>query len=67
MKSNVGGADRKIRLILGIILLPLGIFVLTGTIKVVTIVLGIVGLGTGLINWCPINQILGINSCGTRK
>lgn len=60
MKSNVGGADRVIRIILGIILLVL-LFVLEGNIRYIGL-LGIVLLFTALVGWCPLYLPFKINT-----
>lgn len=63
MKTNVGGLDRIIRAVLGALLIAL---TLMGTIGVWGWI-GVVLLGTAAIGWCPPYQILGINTCSTRK
>lgn len=60
MKANVGGADRVIRIILGIILLLL-FFFLDGGIRYIGL-LGIVLLFTALIGWCPLYLPFKINT-----
>lgn len=59
MKSNVGGIDRTVRIILGLALIAM---TLTGTIGVWGW-LGIVPLLTGLIGWCPPYALLGVSTC----
>ncbi|HET9112403.1 MAG TPA: DUF2892 domain-containing protein, partial [Burkholderiales bacterium] len=49
MHSNVGSADRIIRIVAGIILIALAA---TGTIGYWGYI-GVVPLATGLIGWCP--------------
>ena len=70
MERNVGGLDRKARLVAGPILLVLGIALaarVVGTISLVVaglaIVVGAVLLVTGTIQKCPANSIVGINTC----
>lgn len=64
MECNVGGADRWARLIAGVILLALGIFMdLTTLWRVVLIVIGAVGVVTGAVRFCPASKLLGINTC----
>ncbi len=63
MKTNVGGIDRIIRIVLGLALIGL---TLTGNIGVWGW-LGIVPLATGAIGWCPPYSILGINTCKTKQ
>ena len=63
MKMNVGVPDKSVRIIAGLILIAL---TLTGTIGVWGWV-GVVPLVTGLMGWCPLYQLLGINSCPAHK
>ncbi|NMD68752.1 DUF2892 domain-containing protein [Bacillus sp. DNRA2] len=60
MKANVGGTDRVLRLILGILLL--GLFLLEGNVKYFGI-LGIVFIATAAIRFCPFYPLLKINTC----
>ncbi len=59
MKANVGQADKIARIVLGAVLILL---TLIGVIGVWGWV-GIVPLGTGLFNFCPLYTLLGINTC----
>ena len=63
MKSNVGGIDRILRIVLGLVLIGL---TLTGTIGVWGWV-GVVPLATGAIGWCPPYAIFGFNTCSIKK
>lgn len=63
MKLNVGGADRVIRIVLGLALIGL---TLTGNIGVWGW-LGIVPLATGAIGWCPPYAMLGFNTCSMKN
>jgi hypothetical protein len=63
MKSNVGGIDRILRIVLGLVLIGL---TLAGTIGVWGW-LGVVPLATGAIGWCPPYAIFGWNTCSTKK
>jgi len=60
MKSNIGCIDKTARIIIGILLISL---TLTGTIGAWGWI-GIVPLATGVINFCPVYRLIGIN---TRK
>jgi hypothetical protein len=63
MKANVGGIDRVLRIVVGLVLMALaaaGVVGIWGWI-------GIVPLLTGLIRWCPAYPLLGINSCPMKK
>jgi Protein of unknown function (DUF2892) len=58
-KTNVGGADRVLRIILGVILIAL-VFVGPQTPWGW---IGLVPLATGLLRTCPLYSLLGITSC----
>lgn len=58
MQANVGGADRLVRIVAGLILLSLVWLVPTNWGW-----LGIVPLMTGLIRWCPAYLPFGLSSC----
>ncbi len=62
MKSNVGGMDRILRIVVGLVLIGLTV---TGTIGVWGW-LGVVPLATGAIGWCPPYAIFGWNTCATK-
>lgn len=59
MKLNVGGLDRILRIVAGVALIGL---TLAGTIGTWGWV-GIVPLATGLIGFCPVYPLLGLNTC----
>lgn len=59
MKANVGGVDRVLRIVAGLVLLGLAA---TGTVGWWGW-LGIVPLATGLVGWCPPYAIFGISTC----
>lgn len=64
MTCNVGGIERPIRIVVGILLLGIGAFaglppVGTG----VALVVGTIALVTGVIGLCPLWMLLGINTC----
>ena len=59
MKVNVGGTDRILRIVVGVVLLLL---VFTGQIGVWGWI-GLVPLATGLMKTCPLYSMLGMNTC----
>ena len=66
MKSNVGGIDRILRMVVGALLIGAAATGMVGWWGW----LGIVLLGTGLVSWCPLYLPLGITTCprsGTQK
>ncbi len=66
MKANVGGSDRIIRLAAGGGLLTMG-FLTHGWLRKVGLILGGIGIGTGVSRYCPINQLAGRNTRKTAK
>jgi len=63
MNTNVGGIDKTLRIIAGLILLSL-VFIGPQTPWGW---IGIVPLATGLINWCPLYSLLGFNTCPIKQ
>jgi hypothetical protein len=59
MIKNVGGIDRILRIVAGIVLIALAAFGVVGIWGFI----GIVPLATGLIGWCPAYLPLGIKTC----
>ena len=60
MKKNLGATDRWIRIILGIVLLAILLFVQIGWRWVG--LLGYVSLAIGLMNFCPLYALFGIST-----
>ncbi|MCR9256219.1 MAG: DUF2892 domain-containing protein [Alphaproteobacteria bacterium] len=68
MINNVGSTDRAIRLAAGIVLLGFGLFCpfahsLGAVVTGISIVVGLVLLGTGMGRFCPAYRLLGISTC----
>ncbi|PWS39177.1 DUF2892 domain-containing protein [Falsiroseomonas bella] len=63
MTTNVGGIDRVLRIVAGLVLLALGAFGPLGWWGLV----GLVPLGTALVGFCPLYPLLGINTCPAGK
>ena len=62
MKINEGAIDRAIRGAVGAILLVLGLVVVKGTIGIVLGVLGGILLATGIVGFCPLYALFGIDT-----
>ena len=62
MKFNVGGIDRILRIVVGIVLIALAA---TGTIGWWGW-LGVAPLATGLFRFCPAYSLLGTSTCPMR-
>lgn len=64
MTCNVGGIEKPIRIVGGLLLIGVGAFGgLSGVGMGVALTLGVVFLATGLIGYCPLTSLLGINTC----
>jgi len=65
MNANVGGIDRTLRIVVGIVLFSL-FFVLEGNLRYLGL-LGLVMLATGIFRFCPAYTLLGVNTCPMKK
>ncbi|MFN4004722.1 MAG: DUF2892 domain-containing protein [Hylemonella sp.] len=63
MKTNEGTLDRSVRIIAGLVLIALAA---TGAVGVWGWI-GVVPLITGVLGWCPLYTVLGINTCRTKS
>jgi hypothetical protein len=63
MKTNVGGIDRILRIVIGLVLIGL---TLSGTIGVWGWI-GLVPLATAAIGFCPLYPLLGMSTCPAKK
>lgn len=63
MKPNEGSLDRILRVLVGIGVLSLA-FIGPQTPWGY---LGLIPLATGLVGFCPLYALLGVNTCGARK
>jgi hypothetical protein len=63
MKTNEGGMDRVLRAVVGAGILSLAF---TGP-QTPWAFLGLVPLLTGIVGWCPLYALLGINTCGVKR
>ena len=63
MNANVGGIDKILRIIVGIVLISLAALGIVGAWGWI----GVVPLLTGLFSWCPLYPLLGINTCPMKK
>ncbi len=61
-KTNVGGIDRILRIVVGLGLIAL---VFVGP-KTQWGWLGIIPLATGFLRTCPLYSLIGVNTCGTK-
>lgn len=60
MQTNIGDFDRVIRVVAGVLLLSL-LFFLQGNLRWLGLI-GLIPLTTGLVRWCPLYAVSGLNS-----
>ena len=63
MKTNVGGIDKVLRIIIGLVLIGLAASGIVGAWGWI----GIVPLLTGVFGSCPAYTLLGLNTCPLKK
>lgn len=63
MKANIGGWDRVLRIVVGLALIAL---VATGAVGWWGW-LGVVPLLTGIVRFCPLYPLLGLNTCPLQR
>ncbi|MCO5133283.1 MAG: DUF2892 domain-containing protein [Phyllobacteriaceae bacterium] len=61
-KTNVGGIDRVLRIIVGLALLAAFFLYPDASWRYWTLI-GIIPLATGLLSTCPLYSILGLSTC----
>jgi hypothetical protein len=67
MECNVGGVDRVVRILVGVLLTGLAIFFFPSAItKTVLLVIAASALGTAWFGFCFINKMLGINTANPK-
>lgn len=59
MKQNVGGADRTVRFVLGVVLLGAGYFLMAWWLMLV----GVVVFLTGWFRFCGAYTLFGVSTC----
>ncbi|RQG97439.1 YgaP family membrane protein [Natrarchaeobius oligotrophus] len=65
MEKNVGGFDRPLRFVLGATLLAFGYRNRDRTVGTLAFVAGSDVFATAIIRRCPVNALLGIDTCGS--
>ncbi|SEH13416.1 Protein of unknown function [Natronorubrum sediminis] len=67
MDRNVGGMDRILRIVLGVALLAFGYRNRDRTTGTLAFIAGSDIFATAVIQRCPVNALLGIDTCGSES
>ncbi|HUJ79590.1 MAG TPA: DUF2892 domain-containing protein [Nitrospiria bacterium] len=67
MKKNVGGLDRFFRFGVGFVCLAVVFATDHPVWKVVFGIVAVAGIGTGIAGYCPISDLLKINTAGKKE
>ena len=69
MKCNVGGTDKAIRLVVAAVAVVAGIGMLSAGMNavwaVIAFVVALIAGVTAVVGFCPLNQLLGIDTCSS--
>ena len=63
MTTNIGGLDRILRALAGVVLIAAALGMLGAAYQSVWGWIGVIPLLTALIGWCPAYTLLGIKTC----
>ncbi|HZW13408.1 MAG TPA: DUF2892 domain-containing protein [Noviherbaspirillum sp.] len=64
IEKNVGGADKTIRIVVGVVMITLAMFAdMTTGWRIVAWVVAAISFVTAVVGFCPLNKLLGINTC----
>ena len=63
MNKNVGGIDKMMRIVVGAVLIAAS----ATQMLPVWGYIGVIPLVTGLMGWCPLYRLIGLNTCPMRK
>lgn len=62
MTKNIGTLDRTLRIIVGVVILALGLW-----LKSWWGLIGLLLIATAAVGWCPPYSLLGISTCKTTR
>ncbi len=65
MTTNIGTADRTVRIIVGLALIGLALGWFGPQYQSVWGWIGLVPLATGFMGWCPAYSMVGVSTCKT--
>jgi len=63
MIKNIGKTEKVLRITVAVLLILLNYFeLITGTATIITLILALIMMLTGLVGSCPLYRVLGINT-----
>lgn len=63
MKANVGGVDKILRMVFGVLLIGLALFGIIGPWGWI----GVLPVASGLFKFCPLYTLLGFSTCPVKE
>lgn len=66
LSYNVGGGDKTFRIVLGIVLAIVAIFVESTAWTVILLAAAAIALVTAFVGYCPLNALFGVNTRKTK-
>ena len=66
LKTNVGGIDRILRIVIGVALIA-GFFLNSEGAYRWLYLIGIIPLATGVLSTCPLYSVLGMSTCPMKR
>lgn len=68
LSCNVGGTDKTVRLIVGILLVAVGLLADLGTTwTIVVYAAAVIALLTAFVGYCPLNALFGRDTCAPQS
>lgn len=67
MKKNVGGLDRIFRVSVGFASLAIAFAAGDVLLRLIFALVAVIGIGTGLLGYCPISDKLGIDTAAKKS
>jgi hypothetical protein len=61
-KQNESNLDKNIRLVVGVVVLILALFVFSGVLQIIAFVIAFLAIFTGLTGFCVIYKLFGIKT-----
>jgi len=64
IQCNVGGGDKVFRIVLGVTLVALTLFIeMSSSLRIGAWVIAAIALISAFVGFCPLNKLIGLNTC----